>query len=61
MAVSLLDRFDVFANTGGSAKHHWMPIIVGGAIILALAVWTIRRRHGGGIVEPARQRVKDLR
>ena len=61
MAVSLLDRFGVFANTGGSAKHHWMPIIIGGAIILALAVWTIRRRHGGSVIEPARQRVKDLR
>jgi membrane-associated protein len=61
MAVSLLDRYGVFADTGASAKHHWMPIIIGGAIILALAVWTIRRRNGGGAIEPARQRVKDLR
>jgi membrane-associated protein len=61
MAVSLLDRFGVFANSGGSAKHHWMPIIIGGAIVLALAVWTIRRRHGGGAIEPAQQRVKHLR
>jgi membrane-associated protein len=61
MAVSLLDRFGVFANTGGSAKHHWMPIIIGGGIILALAVWTIRRRHGGSAIEPAPQRIKDLR
>jgi len=61
MAVSLLDRFGVFDHTGGSAKHHWIPIIGGGAIILALAVWTIRRRHGGGVIEPAPQRVKDLR
>jgi membrane-associated protein len=61
MAVSLLDRFGVFKDTGGSAKHHWMPIIVGAAIILALAVWTIRRRNGGGAVETAPRRVKDLR
>jgi membrane-associated protein len=61
MAVSLLDRFGVFDHTGGSAKHHWMPIIIGGAIIVALAAWTIRRRHGGGAIEPAPQRVKDLR
>ena len=61
MAVSVLDRFGVFAHTGGSAKHHWLPIIIGGAIIVALAVWTIRRRHGGGAIEPAPQRVKDLR
>jgi len=61
MAVSLLDRFGVFNDTGGSAKHHWIPIIIGGAIILALAIWTIRRRHGGSVIEPAPRRIKDLR
>jgi membrane-associated protein len=61
MAVSLLDRYGLFEGTGGSAKHHWMPIIIGGGIILALAVWTIRRRNGGNAIEPAPQRVKDLR
>jgi membrane protein DedA with SNARE-associated domain len=61
MAVSLLDRFGVFKGTGGSAKHHWIPVIIGSAIIIALAVWTIRRRHGGNAIEPAPQRVKDLR
>jgi membrane-associated protein len=30
-----------------------MPIVLGGALILALAVWTIRRRNGGGVIEPA--------
>jgi membrane-associated protein len=59
MAVSLLDRYGLFEGTGGSAKHHWLPIIIGGGIIVALAVWTIRRRHGGGAIEPAPQRVKD--
>ena len=53
MAVSVLDRLGVFKHTGGSAKHHWMPIVLGGALIVWLAVWTIRRRHGGGIIEPA--------
>jgi membrane-associated protein len=61
MAVSVLDHYGIFEHTGGSAKHHWMPIIIGGAIIIALAVWTIRRRHGGGVIEPAARRVKDLR
>src|SRR6202008_2303019 len=54
MAVSLLDKYGVFQHTGGSAKHHWIPIIIAGALVLALAVWTIRRRNGGGVVEPAR-------
>ena len=54
MAVSLLDEFGIFKHTGGSAKHHWIPIIIGGALILALAIWTIRRRNGGSLIEPAR-------
>jgi membrane-associated protein len=53
MAVSVLERYGVFRHTGGSAKHFWMPIVLGAALIVALAVWTIRRRHGGGAVEPA--------
>jgi len=55
MAVSVLDRYGVFRHTGGSAKHHWIPIVIGTAIIVALAVWTIRRRNGGGAIEPAKQ------
>jgi len=53
LAVSLLDRFDLFEQTGGSAKHYWMPIVLGTALIIALTVWTIRRRHGGNFIEPA--------
>jgi hypothetical protein len=30
-----------------------MPLVVGGALAAALTVWTIRRRHGGGAIEPA--------
>jgi membrane-associated protein len=52
MAVSLLDRFGIFEHTGGSAKHHWIPIVIGLGVIAVLATWTIRRRHGG-VVEPA--------
>jgi hypothetical protein len=28
-----------------------MLSVIGGALIVALAVWTLRRRHGGGIIE----------
>jgi len=59
MAVSLLDRYGIFEH--GRAKHHWLPVIIGGAVVVALAVWTIRRRHGGSAIEPAPRRVKDLR
>jgi membrane protein DedA with SNARE-associated domain len=54
MAVSALERYGVFEHTGGSAKHFWMPIVIGAALVLSLAVWTIRRRNGGGVIEPAR-------
>jgi membrane protein DedA with SNARE-associated domain len=54
MAVSALQQYGVFEHTGGSAKHFWMPIVIGAALVLALAVWTIRRRNGGGVIEPAR-------
>jgi hypothetical protein len=27
-------------------------------LIVALAVWTIRRRHGGGVIEPATERIR---
>jgi len=53
LAVSLLERYGNFVGVGADAKHYWMPLVVGGAVILALAVWTIRRRHGGGAIEPA--------
>ena len=55
MAVSLLDHFGVFYHTGGSAKHHWMPLVIAAGLLLGLAIWTIRRRHGGGIIEPAKE------
>jgi len=53
LAVSLLERYGNFGGVDAGAKHYWMPLVVGGAVILALAVWTIRRRHGGGAIEPA--------
>jgi membrane protein DedA with SNARE-associated domain len=53
LAVSVLERYGMFAHAGGSAKHYWMPVVLGSAVIIGLAVWTIRRRHGGGVVEPA--------
>jgi membrane-associated protein len=34
-------------------RHYWMLSVIGGALVVALAVWTIRRRHGGGAIEPA--------
>ncbi|MDE2065850.1 MAG: DedA family protein [Bradyrhizobium sp.] len=55
LAISLLERYGHLAGLGGTAKHYWMPLVIGGALITALAVWTIRRRNGGGAIEPARK------
>lgn len=57
MAVSALEKYGAFRYSGGSAKHFWIPIVAGAALILGLALWTIRRRHGGGVVETATERI----
>ncbi len=56
LAVSLLDRYGGIAGVGGAAKHYWMALVIGGALVVALAVWAIRRWNGGGMIEPARKR-----
>jgi membrane protein DedA with SNARE-associated domain len=53
LAVSALHRYGGFAPHAGLAKHYWMLFVIGGALIVALAVWAIRRRQGGGVIEPA--------
>jgi membrane protein DedA with SNARE-associated domain len=58
LAVSALEQYGGFAGVGGTAKHYWMPLVIGGALIVGLATWTIRRRHGGGAIEPATERVR---
>lgn len=53
LAVSALHRYGGFAVHEGIAKHYWILAVVVGALILALASWAIRRRRGGGAIEPA--------
>jgi membrane protein DedA with SNARE-associated domain len=54
LAVSALDRAGGLAGLEGNAKHYWMALVIGGALMLALTVWIVRRRHGGNAIEPAR-------
>ena len=58
LAVSALDRAGGLAGLEGSAKHYWIPLVVGGALILAFVVWIVRRRYGGNAIEPARVSVR---
>src|SRR5476649_1251064 len=41
LAVSALDRAGGMAGLEGSAKHYWVPLVIGGALIVAMAVWII--------------------
>jgi membrane-associated protein len=53
LAVSALHQYAGLPHHEGLGKHLWMLAVIGGALVVALAVWTIRRRHGGGAIEPA--------
>jgi membrane protein DedA with SNARE-associated domain len=53
LAVSALHRYSGVAPHAGLAKHYWMLFVIGGALIVALVGWVIRRRRGGGLIEPA--------
>lgn len=54
LAVSALDRAGGLGGLEGTAKHYWMPLVLGGALIVALTVWLVRRRRGGNAIEPAK-------
>jgi len=55
LAVSALHRYGGFTPHEGIARHYWIVAVVVGALIVALASWVIRRRRGGGAIEPAVQ------
>jgi membrane protein DedA with SNARE-associated domain len=54
LAVSWLHHYAGLPHHEHVGKHLWMFAVLGGALILALAIWTVRRRHGGGVIEPAK-------
>ena len=61
LAVSALHRYAGLPHHAGIAKHVWILAVIGGALIVALATWTIRRRQGGvgsieSATEPARKK-----
>ena len=60
LAVSALHEYAGLPPHAGIARHYWILAVIGGALILALTTWTIRRRHGG--MEPTAEQVrKDFR
>jgi membrane protein DedA with SNARE-associated domain len=53
LAVSVLHRYEGFARHAGLAKHYWILAVIGGAIIVTLVTWAIRRRNSDEPVKPA--------
>jgi membrane-associated protein len=62
LAIHALHKYAGIPRHEGIGKHYWILAVIGGAIIVALATWTIRRRHGAGAMEPTAEKIrKDFR
>ena len=57
LAVSALHQYGGIPHHTGIGKHYWILAVVCGALIVALATWTIRRRQGGSSIKPATEQV----
>jgi membrane-associated protein len=54
LAVSALHQYFGMPHHHGTGKHLWILAVLGGALIIAVAIWIIRRRQGGGAIETAK-------
>jgi membrane protein DedA with SNARE-associated domain len=62
LAVSALHEYAGLPHHGGIARHYWMLAVIVGALLIALATWLIRRRHGGSLIEPTAKKIpRDFR
>ena len=52
VAVSALHRYAGLPHHAGIARHIWILGVIGGALLIALATWSIRRRNGGSNRRP---------
>jgi membrane-associated protein len=51
LAISALHQYFGLPHHHGTGKHLWMLAVLGGALVIAVAIWAIRRRRGGGVIE----------
>jgi membrane protein DedA with SNARE-associated domain len=60
LAISVLHRYGGIPHHSG-LKHYWMLTVIGGALILWLAIWIIRHWQGQGqhTGKPVAERIKD--
>jgi membrane protein DedA with SNARE-associated domain len=59
LAISALHKYGGISRHAGAGKHYWMLTVIGGALIVALATWTVRRRHAR--TEPTAEPVRSGR
>jgi membrane protein DedA with SNARE-associated domain len=60
LAITALHQYAGVPHHAGLGRHYWILAVIGGALIMTLVTWAIRRRHGG--IEPkAEQMHKDFR
>src|SRR6266480_3410908 len=57
LAVHALHEYAGIPRHTGIARHYWMLAVIGGALIVALAFWMIRRRQNGRLIEPAAEQI----
>lgn len=55
LAVSALHRYAGLPHHEHIGKHLWIIAVIGGAMIVALVYWTVRRRRGGAANGPAKK------
>ena len=53
LAISALHQYAGLPYHHHGAKHIWILAVIGGAVILALLLWFIRRRRANAVTEPA--------
>jgi membrane protein DedA with SNARE-associated domain len=52
LAISALHQYAGLPHHTGIGKHYWIVSVIGGALIVALATWIVRRRITGSAIEP---------
>jgi membrane protein DedA with SNARE-associated domain len=57
LAVSMLHEYAGIPRHSG-LKHYWILAVIVGALVAALALWVIRRRRSGGMIEPTAEKVR---
>jgi membrane-associated protein len=59
LAVTALHQYAGIPHHTGTGRHYWILAVIGGAMVVALATWAIRRRRGGDANKLAAERVRN--